>query len=157
MEKSLGEYALVSRSSVMSDDELTKNGFEFSSRRICANGRSMDTSNIGQREPDNAEIEQPEETEASVTQSTEPSSDVQDTEERDAGDDEPTANTENDGSDIGEPGRYYRGLKMKMGLSPIQKSPTMLLMKSAMKMMAASRENLHEIIKDAPMRLIFQS
>ena len=79
--------------------ELTQNGFEFPSERICSNGRSMDTSNIGQREPDNSEIEQPEKTEASETESSEPSSGAQDCKESDAGDDEPTDKIENEGQD----------------------------------------------------------
>ena len=79
--------------------ELTKKGFEFSSRRVCSKGRLMETSNIGQREPDNSDIEQPEETEATVTESPEPSSGAKDSEESVAGDDEPTDKIENEGSD----------------------------------------------------------
>jgi hypothetical protein len=60
----------------------------------------MDTSNIGQGQPDSAEIEQPDESGLPVPESTELSSVVQETEERDAGDDEPAASTESSGSDL---------------------------------------------------------
>ena len=127
---------------------LTNNGYEFNSRRICANGRSMDTSNIGQKQPDSAEIKQPDESWLPVPQSTEPSSVVQETEERDAGDDEPTANTESDGSDI-EGQDDTVGLENENGIVSTEASGDVVDEVSEQDY-GYSRENLYEMIKGAP-------
>jgi hypothetical protein len=128
--------------------KLSNNGYEFNSRRICANGRSMDTSNIGQRQPDSAEIEQPDESGLTVPESTEPSSVVQETEERDAGDDEPTANTESDGSDI-EGQDDTVGLENENGIVSTEASGDVFDEVSD-EDEGHTRESLSEMIKDAP-------
>jgi hypothetical protein len=74
--------------------ELTQHGAEFSSRRICANGRSMNTTNIGQREPGSAEIEQSNVDEASEFESQDTSQDAQGIEGSDAVENEPVVNAD---------------------------------------------------------------
>ena len=83
--------------------ELTQHGAEFSSRRICANGRSMNTTNIGQREPGSAEIEQTNVDEASEIESQDTSQDTLGIEGSDAVESEPAVNVEIEGSNADYP------------------------------------------------------
>ena len=83
--------------------ELTLNGFEFSSKRIGKDGRTLETSNIGSRNTGTgSEIEQSNVDEASEIESQDTSQNAQGIEGSDAVDDEPTVNADNNGPDAEE-------------------------------------------------------